>query len=166
MRPLSLVLLFLLRFSFPLLAAPVQPIPSPADPPQVVEFDKAPLPDVLRKLGRAAKVNLILEDSIAGTVTIRAEVRSPMEALQMIVEAKGLQLEESSFGPNIYYVQTRETHAKLLESLDSAAFPIAIARYKHRLYKALLHEGFTEKQAMEIVTTEHTPVADVPIFKP
>ncbi len=146
-------------------------IPLDAGPPQLsapapVEFQNAPLADALLQLGREAKVHLVLDDGVAGTVTIRFESASPMEALRVLAESKGLVLSESSAGGGIYFVVTSQTQAQRLGALDSPAFPAAVARYKRRLFEALRHEGFSDQQALAIVAAERTPVADVPILKP
>jgi hypothetical protein len=161
MRLLLLLLTPALLSALRLNAAPPQP---PAA--KLIEFQSAPLVDALRQLGRDAKVQLVLDETIAGTVTIRFESASPMEALRVLAESKGLALSESAAGSGIYFVVTPLTQAQRLGALDSPAFPAAVARYKRRLFEALCREGFSEQQALAIVAAERTPIADVPIIKP
>ena len=137
--------------------------PSPA--PKLIEFQDAPLGDALRQLGHEAKVRLVLDETVTGTVTIRFESTSPMEALRVLAESKGLVLSESATGTDLYFVVTPQQQAQRLGTLDSPSFPAAVARYKRRLFEALRREGFSEPQALAIVAADRTPIAEVPIFK-
>ena len=161
MRIVILLLTLVLLSADSLLAAPPPPIT-----PKVIEFQAVPIAEALRQVARDAKVQLVLDEAVTGTVSIRFESTNPMEALRVLAESKGLFLTESVVGSSIYFVSTPQTRAKQLGALDTAAFPAAIARYKRRLFDALCHEGFTEQQALTIVAADRTPIADVPILKP
>jgi hypothetical protein len=161
MRLLLLVATFTLLAVPPLRSAPPQP--SPAKP---IEFRDTPIADALRQLGRDAKVQLILDESVSGSVTETLLNASPMDALKTLLEAKGLSLRPLEPGSSIYFVMPRAQFLRQLGELDSVALPIAIARYKRRLFDALRHEGFSEQQALAIVAAERTPIADVPILMP
>jgi hypothetical protein len=87
-------------------------------------------------------------------------------ALKALAAAKGLSLSPLEPGGSIYFVLPRAQFVQELGELDSTAFPVAVARYKRRLFQALRAEGFTEQQALSIVAAERTPIADVPILKP
>jgi len=143
--------------------------PLAADPsqvaPKVIEFKAVPIADALRQLAKGAGIKLVIDDAIKDTVTIRLDDASPMDALQIIVQAKNLYLNESRVG-GFYFVESPRTHALKLGDLESGVFPEAIARYKRRLFEALRREGFNDEQALTIVAAERTPVVEVPIFKP
>ncbi len=148
-----------------LLAFRVNAAPPSAPAPKLVEFQDAPVGDALRQLARAAKVRLVLDETITGTVTIRFESTSPMEALRVLAESKGLGLSESAAGSGLYFVVTAQQQAQRLGALDSPDFPAAVARYKRRLFEALRKEGFSEPQALAIVAAERAPIAEVPVIK-
>jgi type II secretory pathway component GspD/PulD (secretin) len=159
--------LLLLVLSLTLLATRLLHAASPQSPAsKLIEFRDAPLADALNQLGRDAKVRLILDESIVGTVTIRYESTSPMEALRLLAEVNGLGLSEVGTGSDIYLVIPVQQLAQKLGALDNPAFPAAVARYKRRLFEALRREGFSEQQALTIVAADRTPIADVPIIKP
>ena len=159
--------LLILVVTSTLLTVPLSRSAPPQPPPgRPIEFRDTPIADALRQLGRDAKVQLILDESISGSVTETLLIASPMDALKALVAAKDLSLRPLEPGSSIYFVTTRAQFLRQLGELDSVAFPIAVARYKRRLFAALRHEGFTEQQALTIVAAERTPVADVPILQP
>lgn len=160
MRAILFSLIAVLLSTSQLYAAPPQPAAA-----KLIEFHDAPLVEALNQLGRDAKVRLVLDENISGTVTIRYESASPMEALRVLAEARGLGLSELAAGSEMYLVIPAQQLAQKLGALDSPAFPAALARYKRRLFEALRHEGFSEQQALTIVAADRTPIADVPIIK-
>jgi len=58
---------------------------------------------VLRLLARQAKVNMVVSDAVTGTVTMRLEDVTALQAISIIVKAKGLFMDKID---NIYYIKT------------------------------------------------------------
>ena len=74
------------------------------------EFEGDDVAQVLRLLARQCKISLVVSDKIseaqpAMKVTMRLEDKSPMDAIKIIVRAKGLILDQDD---SVYYVKTKE----------------------------------------------------------
>ena len=74
------------------------------------EFSDDDLTQVLRLLARQAKISLIISDKIATApapmkVSVRLENKTPLDALKIIVDSKGLILDVKE---DVYYVKTKE----------------------------------------------------------
>ena len=86
----------------------------------VREFQGDDVGQVLRLLARQAKINMVVSEAVAGTVTMRLEDVTALQAISIIVKAKGLFLDKSE---NVYYTKTgpARTAAPTLrrDSLDS-----------------------------------------------
>jgi type II secretory pathway component GspD/PulD (secretin) len=81
---------------------------------------------VLRTLARQAKMNIVVSDKVAqsgGTVNMRIEDRSPREAIEIIVESKGLVMDQGKNG--VYFIKTTEEKAK--EPTESGSFTLSYA---------------------------------------
>src|SRR5690606_22188564 len=58
---------------------------------------------VLNLLARQASINLVVSDLVQGTVTMRLENLTALEAIRVIVTAKGLLMDQVD---NVYYIKT------------------------------------------------------------
>jgi len=74
-----------MRIPVPALA----PAPSPALPLSM-EFRDADLKDVIRAVGQAANLNMIVSDSVSGQVSLSLKDVDVLEALESILKTKGL----------------------------------------------------------------------------
>jgi type IV pilus secretin PilQ/predicted competence protein len=95
---------------------------------RVNEFQGDPIDLVLRTLAKQAKINLVISDkttAAGGTVTMRLEDKSPREAIDIIVQSKGLVLDELN---GVYFVKTQEEKAK--EPTESASYTLSYAQAK------------------------------------
>ena len=133
-------------------------------------------------------MNVVIDTSITGTVTMRLEDKTPREAIEIITQAKELLLEEHK---GVFYLRPKNPPlipaesatpeksfeeaitemltpaiTKLYDSiLDYHARPeIAqkIAKSKKLLYDALLAEGFSKDEAFRLVLTDQgIPIPDL-----
>lgn len=91
------------------------------------DFQGDPIDLVLRTLARQAKMNIVVSDAVAqsgGMVNMRIEDKSPKEAIEIIVEAKGLIMDEGKGG--VYYIKTAAEKAK--EPTESASYTFSYAQ--------------------------------------
>jgi type IV pilus assembly protein PilQ len=110
------------------------PIPSGAasgDVPSSTlnDFQGDPIDLVLRTLARQAKLNIVVTDAVAttaGTVNMRIEDKSPKEAIEIIVESKGLIMDEGKGG--VFYIKTQAEKAK--EPTESGSYTLSYAQAK------------------------------------
>jgi type IV pilus secretin PilQ/predicted competence protein len=102
---------------------------APALPPSATrlnDFQGDPIDLVLRTLARQAKMNIVVSDKVAqsgGTVNMRIEDKSPRDAIEIIVEAKGLVMDQGKNG--VYFIKTSEEKAK--EPTESGSFTLSYA---------------------------------------
>ena len=92
------------------------------------EFQGDEVSLVLRTLARQARINIVVSDKVAATagpVTMRIEDKTPLEAIEVIVAAKGLVMDELN---GVYFVKTQEERAK--EPTESASFTLSYAQAK------------------------------------
>lgn len=92
------------------------------------EFQGDEVSLVLRTLARQAKINIVVSDKVAttaGPVTMRIEDKTPLEAIEVIVAAKGLVMDQLN---GVYFVKTQEERAK--EPTESANFTLSYAQAK------------------------------------
>ncbi len=92
------------------------------------EFQGDEIGLVLRTLARQAKMNVVISDKVAttaGTVTLRIEDKTPKEAVEIIVNSKGLIMTNLS---DVYYIKTPEEQAK--EPTESANYTFSYAQAK------------------------------------
>src|SRR3954470_8321078 len=88
----------------------------------VREFQGDDVGQVLRLLARQAKINMVVSEAVAGTVTMRLEDVTAMQAIAIIVKAKSLFMDQID---NVYYIKTAtERTAEPTES-DSYQFSYA-----------------------------------------
>src|ERR1700730_17582614 len=69
----------------------------------VREFQGDDVGQVLRLLARQAKVNMVVSEAVTGTVTMRLEDVTALQAIAIIVKAKGLFMDKLD---NVYYIKT------------------------------------------------------------
>lgn len=143
------------------------------------EFEGEDISFVVRTLASQAKMNVVIDNSITGTVTMRLMDMAPREAINVIAQSKNLLLDEHN---GIFYLRSKNPPpipAKTTEpgkslgdefaealtpaftnffdtTLDYMARPETaqkIARAKKVLYEALITEGFTKDEAFRIILT-------------
>lgn len=113
-------------------AIPGAPIPEP-DPTlspnasRLNDFQGDPIDLVLRTLARQAKMNIVVTEAVAttgGTVSMRLEDKSPKEAIEIIVDSKGLIMDEGKNG--VYIIKTQAEKAK--EPTESGSYTFSYAQ--------------------------------------
>ncbi len=113
------------------------------------EFQGDDLGQVLRLLARQAKINLMIDDAIKGNVNVRLENTSAMEAIEAIVHLYKLTMSKDEKG--IYYLTPPAMSDAVLDFLAKPETAERIAAYKHNLYTALIKEGFSAEEALEVM---------------
>ncbi len=91
----------------------------------VREFQGDDVGQVLRLLARQAKVNMVVSDAVQGTVTMRLEDVTALQAISIIVKAKGLFLDKID---NVYYIKTPAE--KTAEPTEADSYQFSYARAK------------------------------------
>ena len=91
----------------------------------VREFQGDDVGQVLRLLARQAKVNMVVSDAVQGTVTMRLEDVTALQAISIIVKAKGLFMDKID---NVYYIKTAAE--KTAEPTESDSYQFSYARAK------------------------------------
>ena len=93
------------------------------------DFQGDPIDLVLRTLARQAKLNIVVTDAVAttaGTVNMRIEDKTPKEAIEIIVESKGLIMDEGKGG--VFYIKTQAEKQK--EPTESGSYTLSYAQAK------------------------------------
>ena len=115
----------------PASAVAVPGLPPAATPPPIAinpnartvhEFQGDEVAMVLRLLARQAGINIMVSDQIAGTVNMRVENLTPLEAIKVIVDAKGLDMSQVN---SVYFVKTGAEKAK--EPTESGSYTFSYA---------------------------------------
>ena len=91
----------------------------------VREFQGDDIGQVLRLLARQARVNMVVSDAVTGTVTMRLEDVTAIQAISIIVKAKGLFMDKIE---NVYYIKTGAE--KTAEPTESDSYQFSYARAK------------------------------------
>ena len=91
----------------------------------VREFQGDDIGQVLRLLARQSKVNMVVSDAVTGTVTMRLEDVTALQAISIIVKAKGLFMDKID---NVYYIKTGAE--KTAEPTESDSYQFSYARAK------------------------------------
>ncbi|MCX6968284.1 MAG: hypothetical protein NTZ46_11030 [Verrucomicrobia bacterium] len=78
---------------------------------------------ILRLLARQAGINVVVSDQILGTINMRLENMTPLEAIKVIVEAKGLEMSQSN---NVFFIKTAAEKAK--EPTESGSYTFSYAK--------------------------------------
>jgi type IV pilus secretin PilQ/predicted competence protein len=107
--------------------------PGPVEPDSVTdnggvgvrEFQGDDVGAVLRLLARQAKINMVVSEAVTGTVTMRLEDVTALQAVSIIVKAKGLFLDKID---NVYYIKTGAE--RTAEPTESDSYQFSYARAK------------------------------------
>jgi len=91
----------------------------------VREFQGDEVGQVLRLLARQAKVNMVVSEAVAGTVTMRLEDVSALQAITIIVKAKSLFMDKID---NVYYIKTGAE--RTAEPTESDSYQFSYSRAK------------------------------------
>src|SRR5438105_4358255 len=91
----------------------------------VREFQGDDFGQVLRLLARQAKVNMVVSDQVTGTVTMRLEDVTALQAIAIIVKAKGLFMDQID---HVYYIKTPAE--KTAEPTESDSYQFSYSRAK------------------------------------
>jgi type IV pilus assembly protein PilQ len=91
----------------------------------VREFQGDDVGAVLRLLARQAKINMVVSEAVAGTVTMRLEDVTAIQAVSIIVKAKGLFMDKID---NVYYIKTGAE--RTAEPTESDSYQFSYARAK------------------------------------
>ncbi len=91
----------------------------------VREFQGDDVGQVLRLLARQAKVNMVVSEAVTGTVTMRLEDVTALQAISIIVKAKGLFMDKID---NVYYIKTPAE--RTAEPTESDSYQFSYARAK------------------------------------
>jgi len=119
--------------------------PGSALPPgaaRLNDFQGDPIDLVLRTLARQAKINIVVSDKVAttaGTVNMRIEDKSPKEAIEIIVESKGLVMDQGK--GDVYYIKTTEEKSKEPTESGNYTFSYATAEKVVPLLQTQLQSG-------------------------
>jgi type IV pilus secretin PilQ/predicted competence protein len=91
----------------------------------VREFQGDDVGQVLRLLARQAKINMVVSDQVTGTVTMRLEDVTALQAIAIIVKAKGLFMDQIE---HVYYIKTAAE--KTAEPTESDNYQFSYSRAK------------------------------------
>lgn len=129
----------------PVPGAPGAPTALAPNTARLNDFQGDPIDLVLRTLARQAGLSVVVSDKVAqsgGTVNMRLEDVTPKEAIDTIVEAKGLVMDEKKQGnKTIYYIKTAEEKAKEPTESGSYTFSYAQAEKSVPLLQTQLASG-------------------------
>src|SRR5947199_10012123 len=91
----------------------------------VREFQGDDVGQVLRLLARQAKVNMVVSDAVIGTVTMRLEDVTALQAISIIVKAKGRFMDKID---TVYYIKTAAERTAEPTETDNYQFSYAPAK--------------------------------------
>ncbi len=91
----------------------------------VREFQGDDVGQVLRLLARQAKINMVVSEAVTGTVTMRLEDVTALQAIAIIVKAKALSMDKLE---NVYYIKTPAE--KTAEPTESDSYQFSYSRAK------------------------------------
>ena len=91
----------------------------------VREFQGDDVGQVLRLLARQAKVNMVVSEAVTGTVTMRLEDVTALQAIAIIVKAKSLFMDKIE---NVYYIKTAQE--RTAEPTESDSYQFSYSRAK------------------------------------
>jgi type IV pilus secretin PilQ/predicted competence protein len=91
----------------------------------VREFQGDDVGQVLRLLARQAKINMVVSEAVVGTVTMRLEDVTALQAIGIIVKAKGLFMDKLD---SVYYIKTPAE--KTAEPTESDSYQFSYSRAK------------------------------------
>jgi type IV pilus assembly protein PilQ len=91
----------------------------------VREFQGDDVGQVLRLLARQAKINMVVSEAVTGTVTMRLEDVTALQAVAIIVKAKNLFMDKID---NVYYIKTGAE--RTAEPTESDSYQFSYSRAK------------------------------------
>ncbi|HAF03306.1 MAG TPA: hypothetical protein DCG89_05855 [Spartobacteria bacterium] len=91
----------------------------------VREFQGDDVGQVLRLLARQAKINMVVSEAVTGTVTMRLEGVTALQATAIIVKAKNLFMDKID---NVYYIKTGAE--RTAEPTESDSYQFSYSRAK------------------------------------
>jgi type IV pilus assembly protein PilQ len=91
----------------------------------VREFQGDEIGQVLRLLARQAKINVVVSEAVTGTVTMRLEDVTALQAISIIVKAKGLFMDKID---SVYYIKTGAE--RTAEPTESDSYQFSYSRAK------------------------------------
>ncbi len=109
----------------------------------VREFQGDDVGQVLRLLARQAKVNMVVSEAVQGTVTMRLEDVTALQAIEIIAKAKGLFLDKID---SVYYIKT--VAERTAEPTESDSYQFSYARAKDIV--TVVAPQLSSKDAMQI----------------
>ncbi len=109
----------------------------------VREFQGDDVGQVLRLLARQAKINMVVSEAVAGTVTMRLEDVTAMQAIAIIVKAKSLFMDQID---NVYYIKT--VAERTAEPTESDSYQFSYGRAKD--VAPLLQAQLSSKDAPQV----------------
>jgi type IV pilus secretin PilQ/predicted competence protein len=101
----------------------------------VREFQGDDVGQVLRLLARQAKINMVVSEAVTGTVTMRLEDVTALQAINIIVKAKSLFMDQIE---NVYYIKTAQERTAEPTESDNYQFSYARAKDIAPLFAAQL----------------------------
>jgi type II secretory pathway component GspD/PulD (secretin) len=129
--------------------------------PGVYDYQDLPINDVLRELGRAAKINLVIGNNVNGNLTFHVENKTPLQVIDAIAEQRNLLFKDFE---GSYYIVTNDDWREIMRNrfyFEVPELPAAIAKYQKRYYDALVKEGFTKDEALKIIMSQPLPPRDL-----
>ncbi|MEY2490198.1 MAG: type pilus assembly protein PilQ [Verrucomicrobiota bacterium] len=109
----------------------------------VREFQGDDVGQVLRLLARQAKINMVVSEAVVGTVTMRLEDVTALQAIAIIVKAKGLFMDKID---NVYYIKTATE--RTAEPTESDNYQFSYARAKD--VAVLIAPQLSSKEAAQV----------------
>jgi type IV pilus assembly protein PilQ len=109
----------------------------------VREFQGDDVGQVLRLLARQAKINMVVSEAVVGTVTMRLEDVTAIQAIAIIVKAKGLFMDTID---NVYYIKTAAE--RTAEPTESDSYQFSYARAEK--VAALIAPQLSSKEAAQV----------------
>ncbi len=110
----------------------------------VREFQGDDVGQVLRLLARQAKINMVVSESIQGTVTMRLEDVTALQAIDIIAKSKGLFVDKID---GVYYIKTgaeRDKEPTVSESYTFSYAQLALPESEKELTTTLGTTGETQ----------------------
>ncbi len=109
----------------------------------VREFQGDDVGQVLRLLARQAKINMVVSEAVQGTVTMRLEDVTALQAIAIIVKAKSLFMDQID---NVYYIKTGAE--RTAEPTESDSYQFSYGRAKD--IAPLLASQLSSKDAPQV----------------
>jgi hypothetical protein len=120
--------------------------------PRVFEFSADEIGVVLRAVARQARMNVVISESVKGTVTLRLEDRTPREAIEVICKANELDIQELN---GVHYIRCWDDMIK--------ADAKKMAHVVKLMVDAYMEKGFSRAEAMELIESPSLPRIEVPV---